>query len=244
MRNGRIKCGTESNGGFRNITITGNVMEGGKGLALETSDGAYLEDIAITGNTLRDTIDAPLFLRLNRRNRNPKDTLRPGTLRRVLISNLISYNSNASSSPILSGIPSNLIEDVKITDCFFGHKGLPKEMRVHWAEKTEPMPDWRTLQVPEIEDSYPELLHFGPTPVQGLFVRHLKNLELAHIEFAPATADPRPAVWLEDVHRADLFAITAPVQPNFSLRNVSDFRLGWSRAGKDSNIARTDKLDF
>jgi len=51
---GRIKCGTESNGGFRNITISGNVIEGCKGIALETSDGAYLEDFAITGNTMRD----------------------------------------------------------------------------------------------------------------------------------------------------------------------------------------------
>ena len=57
-RNGRIKCGTESNGGFRNITITGNVMEGCKGISLETSDGAYLEDFAITGNTMRDIVDA------------------------------------------------------------------------------------------------------------------------------------------------------------------------------------------
>ncbi len=65
---GRIKCGTESNGGFRNIAVTGNVIEGSKGIALETSDGAFLEDIAIAGNTMRDIFDAPLFLRLNRRN--------------------------------------------------------------------------------------------------------------------------------------------------------------------------------
>jgi polygalacturonase len=82
-RNGRIKCGTESNGGFRNLTITGNVIEGCKGISLESSDGALIEDVAITGNTLRDIFDAPLFLRLNRRNRNPKETLRPGTLRRA-----------------------------------------------------------------------------------------------------------------------------------------------------------------
>ena len=243
-RQGRIKCGTESNGGFRNITITGNVIEASKGISLETSDGAFLEDISITGNTLRDTIDAPLFLRLNKRNRNPKETLRPGTLRRVLISNLVSYNSNCSSASILSGVPSNLIEDVKISDCYFGHKGLPKTMRVHWAEKTEPMPDWRGIQVPELEDGYPELLHFGPTPVHGMFIRHLKNLEMAHVEFAPTAAEPRPALWLEDVHRADFFAITAPLQKNFSLHNVTDLRLAWSRAAKDQNVDKADTLEF
>jgi hypothetical protein len=236
-RNGRIKCGTESNGGFRNITITGNVIEGCKGIALESSDGAFVEDIAITGNTMRDIVDAPLFLRLNRRNRNPKDTLRAGTLRRVLISNLVSHNSASSTSSILSGIPSNLIDDVKLANCYFGHQGLPKTMRVNWGETTQPMPDWRQIRVPEIEDAYPELLRFGPTPSNGFFIRHLRNLDMSHVEIASMGPDPRPAFWLEDVHRADFFAITAPHQGNFSLHNVTDFRVGWSRAAQDANRA-------
>ena len=240
-RNGRIKCGTESNGGFRNITITGNVIEGCKGISLETSDGAYLEDIAIPGNTMRDIIDAPLFLRLNRRNRGPKETMRPGTLRRVVISNLVSYNSAASTSSLISGIPSNLIEDVKLTNCYFGHSGMPKQMRVGWGDQTKPMVDWRTIKVPEIEDAYPELLRFGPTPSHGFFVRHLRNLEMSHVEVAPTAADPRPAFWLEDVHRADFFAITAPPQGNFSLHSVSDFRLAWSRAAKDTNLEKAEE---
>ena len=239
-RNGRIKCGTESNGGFRNITITGNVMEGCKGISLETSDGAFLEDIAVTGNTFRDCIDAPLFLRLNRRNRNPKETLRPGTLRRVIISDLVSYNSASSTASLLSGIPDNLIEDVKLSNCYFGHRGLPKDMRIGWGDNSKPMPDWHTIQVPEIEDAYPELLRFGPTPCSGIFVRHLKNLEMSHVEVAPTNPDPRPAFWLEDVHRADFFAVTAPPQPNFSLHNVTDLRILWSRAAKDTTLERAD----
>ncbi len=236
-RNGRIKCGTESNGGFRNITISGNVIEGCKGISLETSDGAYLEDIAITGNTIRDCVDAPLFLRLNRRNRGPKETMRAGTLRRVVIDNLVSHNSNASTASILSGIPANAIENVKISNCFFGHLGLPKDALTNWGEQSTPMPDWHTLHVPENEDGYPELLRFGPTPCHGLFVRHLKNLELSHVEFAPSNLDPRPAVYLEDVHRADFLAVTAPPQPNFTMHNVTDLRIFWSRAAKDATLA-------
>ena len=236
-RNGRIKCGTESNGGFRNITITGNVLEGCKGISLETSDGAYLEDIAITGNTMREIIDAPLFLRLNRRNRGPKETMRPGTLRRVVISNLVSHDSASSTASLFSGIPENLIEDVKLSNCFFGHRGLPKDMRIGWGESSKPMPDWHTIKVPEIEDAYPELLRFGPTPCNGFFIRHLKNLEMSHVEVAPQTPDARPAFWLEDVNRADFFAITAPPQPNFSLHNVKDLRILWSRAAKDTTLA-------
>jgi polygalacturonase len=239
-RNGRIKCGTESNGGFRNITITGNVIEGSKGISLESSDGAYLEDIAITGNTMRDTVDAPLFLRLNRRNRGPKETMRPGTLRRVVISDLVSYNSAASTASLLSGIPSNLIEDVKISNCYFGHRGLPNEIRVGRGENTQPMPDWRTIHPPELEEDYPELLRFGSTPSNAFFVRHLRNLEMSHVEVAPSNPDPRPAIWLEDVHRADFFAITAPPQGNFALHKVTDFRLAWSRAAKDTTLETAD----
>jgi polygalacturonase len=239
-RQGRIKCGTESNGGFRNITISGNVLEGSKGIALESSDGAYLEDIAITGNTLRDTIDAPFFLRLNRRNRGPKETMRPGTLRRILISNLVSHNSAASTASIFHGLPENLIEDVKLSDCYFGHEGLPTKMRIQWGAETQPMPDWHTIQVPELETAYPELLQFGPTPSHGFFVRHLRNLEMSHIEIAPTHPDPRPAFYLENTYRTDFFAITAPPQPNFSLHKATDFRLAWSRAAKDTDRANAD----
>jgi polygalacturonase len=236
-RQGRIKCGTESNGGFRNITINGNIIEGCKGIALETSDGAFLEDIAITGNTMRDIFDAPLFLRLNRRNRGPSETTRLGTLRRILISNIVSSNSDASTSSIFSGVASNLIEDVKLTNCFFGHRGLPTVFG--HGTRSKPMPDWRTIQVPEMEDGYPELSSFGPTPSHGFLIRHLKNLEMSHVEIAPANADPRPAFWLQDVHRADFFAVTAPSQANFELRDVTDLRIAWSRAAKDANVRTT-----
>jgi polygalacturonase len=42
---GRIKLGTESNGGFKNITIANCVFESSRGLALEYVDGGALEDI-------------------------------------------------------------------------------------------------------------------------------------------------------------------------------------------------------
>ena len=233
--NGRIKCGTESNGGFRNIAISNCVLEGSKGIAIETADGALAEDIVISNITLRDTDDAPLFLRLNRRNRGPAETMRSGTLRRVLISNVVSYNSSSVAAPILSGIPSNLIEDVKIANCYFGNTGLPTTLGS--GNQTKPFPDWRTIQVPENEDGYPDPSRFGPTPSKGLFIRHLKNIEMSHVEIASSAPDPRPAIWLENVHRADFFGFTAPPQPNFVLHNVTDFRILWSRAAKDTTLA-------
>jgi hypothetical protein len=184
---------------------------------------------------MRDIADAPIFLRLNRRNRGPKETMRAGRLRRVLISNLVSSNSAASTASMFSGIPENAIEDVKLSNCYLGHRGLELS-----KDASKPTPDWRTLQVPEIEEAYPDLNRFGSTSSNGFFIRHLKNLEMSHIEIAPTNADPRPAFWLEDVHRADFFAITAPPQPNFVLRNVSDFRILWSRAAKDMALDQAE----
>jgi len=234
--NGRIKCGTESNGGFRNIAISNCVLEGSKGIAIETADGAIVEDIAISNITLRDTDDAPIFLRLNRRNRGPAESMRPGSLRRVLISNVVSYNSSSVAASILSGIATNLIEDVKISNCYFSNAGLPKTLGSGAGAK--PFPEWSTLQVPDNDDGYPDPNRFGATPSKGFFIRHLRNLEMSHIEIASSSPDPRPAFWLEHVHRADFLAVTAPPQPNFVLRDVSDLRIMWSRAAKDTTIAQ------
>ena len=86
-RTGRIKFGTESNGGFKNITISNCVFDGCQGLALETVDGAQLEDITITNITMRDIVSAPIFIRLGARMRGPAG-IPVGALRRVLISNV------------------------------------------------------------------------------------------------------------------------------------------------------------
>jgi hypothetical protein len=90
---------------------------------------------------------------------------------------------------------------------------------------------------PRAADALFNVRSYGATPCNGFFIRHLMNLEMSHVEVAPASADPRLAFWLEDVHRADFFAITAPPLPNFALHNVSDLRILWSRAAKDTTLA-------
>jgi hypothetical protein len=136
---------------------------------------------------------------------------------------------------MFSGIPENAIEDVKLSNCYFGHRGIEPS-----KDPSRPIPDWRVVQVPEIEEAYPDLNRFGSTPCNGFFIRHLKNLEMSHVEIAPTNPDPRPAFWLEYVHRADFFGITAPPQPNFALRSVSDLRVLWSRAAKDTLLEQVE----
>jgi len=218
---GRIKCGTESNGGFRNIAISNCVFEGCQGLALETVDGALLEDIAISNITMRD-VSCPLFLRLGARLRGPAGSTKVGTLRRVLVSNLVSYNTDPRVCSTLSGIPGYEIEDVRISDMFVQHQGGGS------AEAAQADP-------PELENKYPEPGMFGAMPAQGFFIRHLKRLEMSHVEIQPAAPDARPSFHLHDVQRADFIAVTAPkTPPAFSLRAVSDLRILLSRAAPDT----------
>ena len=221
---GGIKCGTESNGGFRNVVISNCVFEGCKGLAFEAVDGALLEDVAVSNITMRDVITCPLFLRLGARLRGPVATTKIGELRRILVSNLVSYNTASVISSIVSGIPESSLEDIKLSNIFVQHVGGASRETVD-------------VHPPELAKEYPEPIKFGPTPGQGFFFRHVKRLEVSHTEVQPVVPDPRPAFYLEDVDRADFIAVSAPKgQPAFSLHNVTDFRVAASRAAPDVTI--------
>jgi polygalacturonase len=226
---GRIKCGTESNGGFINITISNCVFEGCLGYALESVDGALVEDITITNTTMRDLASGPLFMRLGARLRGPKESTKVGALKRILVSNLACYNAPMRISSILSGIPGYSIEDVKLSNIYVETAGGAT-------------PDAAQVQPPEKEDAYPEPSMFGPMPASGFFLRHVRNLEMSHVEIANATADARPAFYLQEVDRADLFAITAPRTADgaIALHNVKDLRIGWSRAAADTVLPVID----
>ncbi len=228
---GRIKCGTESNGGFRNITISDCVFEGCNGLALESMDGALLENIVVTNLAMRDIHQAPFFFRLGARLRGPQGKTQVGTLRGVLVSNVACFNAESKYSSIISGVPGHAIEDLKFSNIYIQHQGGGT------AEAA-------LLRPPENEAKYPDPNMFGPMPAQGFFFRHVRNLEMSHIEIQPMVPDLRPAMVLEDVNRADFYAITAPATvKNFALRNVADLRIFMSRAGGDTVLsAAADQL--
>jgi polygalacturonase len=227
--NGRIKCGTESNGGFKNITISNCVFDACMGLALESEDGALCEDIAISNITMRDVVNAPLFFRLGARLRGPKESTKVGTLQRVVIDNLVSYNTVPRISSILSGIPDHPIQDIKLSNIYIQHQGGGTA-------------DDAKITMPEKENAYPDPGMFGhTTPSQGFFLRHINRLEMSHVEVASAQPDQRPSFYLEDVNRADFIAVTAPASPSaFALHKVRDLRIALSRAAKDTQLETAD----
>jgi polygalacturonase len=225
---GRIKCGTESNGGFKNITISNCVFDGCNGLALESEDGALCEDIAISNITMRDITTSPLFLRLGSRLRGPKESTKVGTMQRILINNVVSYNAASRLCSILSGIPGYAIKDIKLSNIYQQHVGGASKDSV-------------AVRPPEFENKYPDPGMFGPMPAQGFFLRHIRNLEMSHVEVQAMQPDPRPSFFLEDVNRADFIAVTAPSGiPAFHLDKVTDLRILLSRAAPDTQLPTAD----
>ena len=225
---GRIKLGTETNGGFKNITISNCVFDQCHGFAVESVDGAIVEDITFTGITLRN-VSAPFFLRLGARLRGPKPQTVVGSMKRLVLSNIVS--SGAAQLPsIIAGVSGHPIEDLKISDVYLQQIGGAGA-------------DMAAIQVPENAEKYPEPTMFGNLPATGIFARHVRNLEATNIEIATESVDARPAFYLDDVDGADFFRIRLPQRQQsgqFRLKNVADFRLFGSQHYPDAKEDHAD----
>ena len=224
-RTGRIKCGTESNGGFKNITISNCVFEDCEGLALETVDGALLEDVSISNITMRDIVGVPIFLRLGSRMRGPAG-IPVGKLRRVNISNVVVSNASSRYASILSGIPGHEIEDVRLSNITILSQGGGTRQDA-------------AIEPPEKENSYPEPTMFGTMPAYGFFIRHVRDLEMSEVEVRTMKEDLRPAFVLEEVEGADFLHVKAQRAadvPTFALKNVQDFTVNLSRPVPDTHL--------
>lgn len=218
---GRIKCGTESVGGFRNIVVTNCVFERSRGFALQSMDGSNIEDIAYTNNTMREASSGPFYLRLGARLRAPAGTP-VGSIKRILISNLVSSGAVTMAS-MIQGIPGHYIEDIKLCDIYCHQVGSQEAMYSF---------------PPEVDPKLTEPGAFPHQPAHGLFVRHAKNIEASNLEFRTESPDPRPALWLQDVDGFDLFRLRIPKESTAAdLHQVSNFRLFGSQFLDDIAIS-------
>jgi polygalacturonase len=226
---GRIKCGTEANGGFRNITISNCVFEYCRGLALEEVDGGLMEDITVTNITMRDIANAPIYIRLGARLRGPAP-IQVGTARRIKIDNVVAHNVATQSGVLILGLPGHPIEDLSLSNIFIDYVGGGTEEQ---AKRV----------VPEDEKGYPEPRNHGTMPSWGMFARHVKNYDVNRVEFRVAQADARPVTQLEDVQNAIFERVTFPHGANasaFVLKNVTGFEIA-SSTGL-ANVKRTEAI--
>ncbi|HYT76504.1 MAG TPA: glycoside hydrolase family 28 protein [Vicinamibacterales bacterium] len=187
---GRIKFGTESSGGFRNITITNCLFDYSRGLAIETVDGGPIEDVTIDNITMRDIVNAPIFIRRGNRARTPGEPP-PGVLRRVFISNVVASGVSDGQEILISGIPGYPIEDLRLSN-----------IRIHYVGGGTQAD--AALDPLEKERDYPEPDMFGRMPSYAFFARHVVGLDVRESDFTFDRPELRPALQLRDVTRVDV----------------------------------------
>ena len=201
-----VKFGSASYGAFRHIQIRGiRVYDTFRSaLAIESVDGATIEDVAADSITAVNTGNA-FFIRLGQRAGNRK-----GTIRHIYITNLtaqipfgrpdidydlrgpeVDYFHNIHPAPIC-GIPDNCIEDVVLENVHIVYPGRASKGMAY-------IPLWRKGDVPEQIDKYPEFTMFGELPSWGLYLRHIRGITLRNVHLSLEAEDFRPAIVEEDV---------------------------------------------
>ena len=191
------------------------VFDRSRGLALESVDGAHIEDIAISNITMRDVSNAPIFMRLGSRMRAPEGTA-VGSIRRVSISNVVVYDADPRYGSIISGIPGHDVEDVKLSDIRILYRGgltldqvakQPADLvNTFFFRASGGVPPREPYATPEREKEYPEPSMFGMLPAYGFFIRHAKGIELNNVEVGYMKEDRRPAFVLDSVKAVGLSA--------------------------------------
>lgn len=232
-RNGRIKFGTESNGGFKNIAISNCVFDGCFGVAIISVDGAQIEDVTISNITMRGTVASPIFLRLGSRMRGPQGTP-VGYIRRVNISNIVSSSPSSQICSMLAGIPGHPIEDVKISNVLIRHPGGGTHRDA-------------LLQLPEKEKDYPEPTMFGTTPAHVFYIRHAKRVEIRDFKVVTQDPDERPCFILQDVQGVEFSNIKFPdaqKAPRFVLIDAKDVGVQGSSPLANTEIKEAEREEI
>ena len=252
-----MKWGSETNGGFRNFTITNCTFRRAEeptiydrphrtlgGLAIETVDGALLENFNISNISMYGVM-TPIFIRLADRGRNYYDggpSQPAGTLRNIHIANLTARMHGLVTSSI-TGLEKHPVENVTLTNV---HIICDGNGSVEHARKRD---------LPEREKEYPETLIFADAPASGLFVKNVKGIRMQNVMLEVYESDPRALLFMERVNDALLDGITL-VNPSDGaqviLRNSRDIdieklRYDGSRVpcigieGTDNRRIETDK---
>jgi len=181
---GRIKLGTESNGGYRNITISNCTCMWSSGLAFEEVDQGRMENITVSNVSLSHVHHYPIYITTGCRNRGPKEVTRLSSARDIYINNVIADDCDSLAGIIITGMEGEPIRNVSLTNIRIQYRGGGKKVSTSYREQ---------------DTNYPEPRWAGPTPAYGLFARHVDGLYLQNVNFELMKPDERPDIVLEDV---------------------------------------------
>ena len=225
-----FKLGTESNGGFENVTVSNiSVYETRfAGIALEIVDGGVMDRVTISNIVMRET-GCPVFIRLGDRGRPFQSGMpRPGIgkLRNIVIRDVQATGADNIGCSI-TGLPEHEIENVSIDNLNVSFRGGGTR-------------DDARRQIPELAEGYPEYRMFGVLPGYGLFCRHVKGLSLANLTFTYATPDLRPALVCDEIEDLNLSRLDAASQPDGEpLIRLDQVRDAWVQSCRATNGAHT-----
>ncbi len=186
---GRIKLGTESNGGYRNITISNCTCMWSSGLAFEEVDQGRMENITVSNISMSHVHHYPIYITTGCRNRGPKDVTQPSSARDIYINNVVADDCDSLCSIIITGMEGEPIRNVSLSDIRIQYRGGGKKTDKPYREQGT---------------NYPEPRWAGPTPAYGLFARHVDGLYLRNVRFELMRPDERPDIVLDDVKNADI----------------------------------------
>ncbi len=194
---GRIKLGTESNGGYRNITITGCNCFYSSGLAFEEVDQGKMENIVVNNISMSHVHHYPIYITTGCRNRGPKERTDVSTARDILISNVFADDCDSLSGIQITGMPGHPVENIWLSNIHIRYRG----------GITYPVdPNY-----PELDNKYPEIAKFlGTCPAYGLFARHVKGLHLRDVSFRLDQPDVRPCILTSDVEDVQYDNVITP----------------------------------
>ena len=202
-----VKLGTESNGGFRNISISGIVVKPSSDQQ-EKFFGQWIGSSAISDITVEGT-ESPIFIRLGNRGRGYKlrdgkgtlsgngneDTIAElipidhvGSIQGVHLENIQIRNAGSLGCSI-TGLPGHPVENISLSNISLYHQGGVRQEDLSKIE--EALKD-------EKEKEYPEATMWGKLPAKGFFVRHAHNVRFQNIHIQTERPDARPDFVRED----------------------------------------------
>ena len=196
---GRIKLGTESNGGYRNIAISNCTMMYSSGLAFEEVDQGRMENIAVSNITMNHVYHYPIYITTGCRNRGPKEVISPSYGGDIMISNVIADDADSLAGIIVTGMKEEPLRNIRLHNIQIRYRGGGTS-------------DLSKKEYREQGTNYPEPRWAGPTPAYGLYARHVDGLTVRGLYLETIRPDYRHVVILDDVKNADIQDLTAPVQ--------------------------------
>lgn len=233
---GRIKFGTESNGGFKNITVSNCELENSCGITMETVDGGDLQDIFISDIKMQNVYDTPFFIRLGARLRAPEAT--PiGKCEHLVIKNIVANNAcmRNNLAVMIMGIPNHTIDGVDMSNIEINFKGGGTG-------------DMLKMNVPEQENLYPDPEMWKILPSYGFFIRHAKNIKIDNIRLRFLNKEERPPFYFEDVQNIKLSNIDAQREgestPYLVMKNVQEFSMQNCKGVKDNQINMIESMSI